>query len=79
MMLSEDKWQRARRSKRNRFFFLIFASFAGLMFLLNWWENVMQVSKCESLRKQGVKAYVAEAMLSKECVVLHRDVSMDEK
>ena len=39
--------------------------------------NVNERQKCASLRKQGVKAYVAEGLLEDKCVVIQRDITVE--
>lgn len=77
---AHERRYRARRMKAIlKVFGLPLAGIISLMFLGQWCDNTKAVQKCESLRKQGVKGYVAETFFTKECVVLQRDVSMDEK
>jgi hypothetical protein len=35
---------------------------------------VSERKKCESLRRQGVKVYLADALVSQECIVIQRAI-----
>lgn len=75
---AEERRYKARRTKAMlKICGLPLVGLVSLMFLGQWCDNTKAVQKCESLRKQGVKGYVAETFFTKECVVLQRDLARD--
>lgn len=60
--------------------FKIFISIIGLLALgiaVIAFSNSNERTKCASLNKQGVKAYMVDSLLGVECVVIQRDIRIN--
>ena len=69
---------RRRLTREGKIAVLGVLAIIGFIVGLVMFANAEQRKKCESLRAQGVKAYVAEAFMEAECIVVHRAIQTDE-
>lgn len=61
-----------------KFGFIFLIVIGGLGSCIQYYSNATEVRKCESLKQQNVKAYLAEGILEKECIVLQRDLNVEQ-